>query len=113
MTAARTGNPNLPPCFPPPNLSSHRHTRVLAIFLFATFPAIADEIKLFNGKNLIGWTFYSTEGAAAAKASWSAKNGILTCTGKPIGFIRTAASYENYTLTYEWRWQPGSEGVNS
>lgn len=87
--------------------------KTIAILLFAAVPALAEEIRLFNGKDLTGWTFHSAGGAEAAKASWAAKDGVLTCTGEPTGFIRTAESYENFTLTYEWRWQPGDEGGNS
>ena len=75
-------------------------------------PSVAPEYSLFNGKDLSGWTFYSAEGAEGAKSSWSAKDGVLACTGKPTGFIRTDNSYDNYTLTFEWRWS-GENGGNS
>lgn len=86
--------------------------KILALLLFTATAAFSETIPLFNGKDLTGWTFYSAEGAEAAKASWSVKDGVLACTGKPTGFIRTVSSYENYTLTFEWRWS-GGEGGNS
>lgn len=63
-------------------------------------PSLPPETRLFNGKDLSGWTFSTPE----AKAAWSAKDGVLSCTGEPTGFIRTEASHQNYTLTFDWRW---------
>jgi hypothetical protein len=35
--------------------------------------------------------------------TWSVTNGVIHCTGKPIGYLRTTQSYSNYFLTVEWR----------
>ena len=59
-------------------------------------------IDLFNGKDLTGWTFFMRGGADPAK-TWSAPDGLIKCTGKPIGYIRTEQSYRDYKLTAEWR----------
>lgn len=83
----------------------------IAILLFAAIPALAAETpvkspsvapqySLFNGKDLTGWQFSTPE----AKAAWSAKDGVISCTGEPTGFIRTEASHKNYTLSFDWRW---------
>ena len=90
--------------------------KTIAFLLLAALPSFAEENapakQLFNGKNLSGYTFFSSEGEAAAKASWSAKDGVLACSGVPTGYILTEKPYENYTLTFEWRWS-GGEGGNS
>lgn len=44
-----------------------------------------DPIKLFNGKNLDGWTFSSDE----LKDVWGVKDGVMTDKGSPKGYIRT------------------------
>lgn len=36
-------------------------------------------------------------------ATWSITNGIIHCTGKPSGYLRTEKSYHDYQLTVEWR----------
>jgi hypothetical protein len=36
-------------------------------------------------------------------ATWSVTNGLIHCTGKPTGYIRTTQVYSNYFLTVEWR----------
>ena len=58
---------------------------------------------LFNGKNLDGWVNVNTD-----PDTWSAKDGMIVCTGLPIGVIRTDRQYENFVLEIEWRhMEPG------
>ena len=64
--------------------------------------------ELFNGKDTAGWSVFPEAG----KDSWSIKDGILACTGKPSGFLRTTQSYKQYRFTVEWRFtKPGNTGV--
>jgi hypothetical protein len=43
---------------------------------------------------------------------WSVKDGVLHCTGQPVGYLLTKKNdFENYVLTLEWRW-PGKGGNN-
>ncbi len=59
-------------------------------------------IELFNGKNLDGWTFCMKNNTDPAK-TWSARNGVIHCTGQPYGYARTEQVYQNYRLTVIWR----------
>jgi Domain of Unknown Function (DUF1080) len=59
-------------------------------------------IELFNGKNFDGWTFIMKNNADPMK-TWSVGDGVMRCTGKPLGYARTIATYHDYTLTYVWR----------
>ena len=54
--------------------------------------------ELFNGKDLSGWINVNT-----AKDTWSVRDGMLVCTGHPIGVMRTDKQYENFILHIEWR----------
>ena len=54
--------------------------------------------ELFNGKDLSGWANVNT-----AKDTWSVRDGMLVCTGHPIGVMRTERQYENFILHIEWR----------
>jgi len=54
--------------------------------------------ELFNGKNLSGWVNVNTD-----KDTWSVRDGLLVCTGHPIGVMRTDKQYENFILHVEWR----------
>ena len=71
------------------------------------------EVRLFNGKNFEGWTHVLQDAKAKAEDVWSVEEGILICKGKPAGYLRTEKDFENYVLTLEWRWAPGSKGGNS
>lgn len=53
---------------------------------------------LFNGKNLKGWRPVNT-----APSTWSVKDGLLICSGKPIGELRTERMFQNFVLELEWR----------
>ena len=60
------------------------------------------EVALFNGRDFSGFTFCMKNGSDPMQ-TWSVTNGVIHCTGKPIGYIRTTQSYSNYFLTVEWR----------
>jgi hypothetical protein len=76
-------------------------------------PGIA--IKLFNGKNLDGWTFVLDDKKAKMEDVWAVREGgLLYCKGKPRGYLRTKRDdFANYELTLEWRWPPDTKGGNN
>lgn len=58
---------------------------------------------LFNGRDLSGWVNVNT-----AADTWSVQDGLLVCSGQPIGVMRSDRQYENFILHIEWRhMQPG------
>ncbi len=69
-------------------------------------------IPLFNGVNLNGWTHFLKDGGLV-EDTWSVENGVIICTGKPAGYIRTVDDYKNFVLELDWRWpsEPGNSGV--
>ena len=71
------------PVYPPP------HSREMSV-------------ALFNHKDFSGWTFCMKD-QADPLATWSVTNGVIHCTGKPTGYLRTTGAYSNYFLTVEWR----------
>jgi len=52
---------------------------------------------LFNGKDLSGWVNVNT-----AEDTWSIRDGLLVCSGHPIGVMRSDRQYENFLLHIEW-----------
>ena len=64
--------------------------------------------NLFNGKDLANWVDVNT-----SPETWSVKDGILVCSGKPIGVMRSEKQYENFILVIEWRHMKagGNSGV--
>jgi len=58
---------------------------------------------LCNGENLDGWVNVNTD-----PDTWSVSDGMIVCTGLPIGVMRTDRQYENFVLEIEWRhMEPG------
>ena len=53
---------------------------------------------LFNGKDLSGWINVNTD-----DDTWSVRDGLLVCSGRPIGVMRSEKQYENFVLHIEWR----------
>ncbi len=63
---------------------------------------------LFNGKDLSGWVNVNTD-----EDTWTVRDGLLICSGHPIGVMRTEKQYENFILHIEWRHMEsgGNSGV--
>jgi hypothetical protein len=59
-------------------------------------------VALFNQKDFTGWTFCMKDNANPLK-TWNVTNGLIHCTGKPTGYLRTTQVYSNYFLTVVWR----------
>lgn len=67
-----------------------------------------DFVNLFNGKDLTNWVDVNT-----SKETWTVKDGLLICSGQPIGVMRSEKQYENFILVVEWRHMEagGNSGV--
>ena len=83
-----------------------RTLAVAAIAVALALPTAAgDEIKLFNGKDLSGWTFFldksgpNAEGSMRMEDVWKVEGGKIRCSGVPNGYIRTTADYKDFVLT--------------
>jgi hypothetical protein len=76
-------------------------TCVGAVLLCAGAQAVAAEVpqfrELFNGKDLSGWVNVNTD-----EDTWTVRDGVLACSGHPIGVMRTEKQYENFILQIEW-----------
>lgn len=73
-------------------------------------------IDLFNGKNLKGWKSISEDPSVPMDKVWSVENGIITCTGTPLGAIYRGPDVTNFRLVVEYRWageKPGNSGIFS
>ncbi len=65
-------------------------------------------VDLFNGRDLTGWVDVNT-----SPETWQVRDGLLVCTGQPIGVMRSEKQYENFILHIEWRHMKpgGNSGV--
>lgn len=78
-----------------------RSSHLLALALLTPAFAMAEDegfSPIFNGKDLSGWVNVN-----CAPETWGVKDGMLTCTGAPIGALRTEKQYENFIFECEWR----------
>lgn len=78
--------------------------------------APAGSVRLFNGHNLDGWTFYQqppVPGSFDLSHFWSVHDDILSFKGGATGYLRTKISYSSYNLHVEYRWpeKVGASGV--
>src|SRR5262245_65746744 len=69
-----------------------------AVVLPAAEPASGRAADLFNGRDLSGWVNVN-----CAPETWSVREDMIVCTGKPRGFLRSDRLYENYVLELDWR----------
>jgi hypothetical protein len=52
---------------------------------------------LFNGKDLTGWVSINVQ-----PDTFKVEDGMIVCSGKPTGLMRTEGQYENFILHVEW-----------
>ncbi len=75
----------------------------------------SESVQLFNGYNMDGWSAYLNNDGKMDQV-WSVADGIISCVGKPAGYIYTDRAYQNFVLEVDWRWDPvtkkgGNSGV--
>jgi hypothetical protein len=61
-------------------------------------------IKLWNGKDFTGWELITSSAADIESVCTINPDSVLAVAGKPIGYLATIGSYENYRLHIEYRW---------
>lgn len=79
--------------------------KILVLLLVLISAAIAmgsdDEERfepLLGESDLDGWVRVNT-----APSTWIMRDGMLICSGKPIGQLRTTRMYQNFIMELEWR----------
>jgi len=78
----------------------------------SSFANAAERVRLFNGKDLSGWTYHLDNPDVKMEEVWSVREGVLACKGQPVGYLLTEKNdFENYMLELEWRW-PEKGGNN-
>ena len=86
---------------------------ILGIFCFLSCGE--RETKLFNGKNLDGWTIHLApdSGDVLESLVFCAKEGLINISGQPFGYMITDRSFSDYKLHLEWRWpgEPSNSGI--
>lgn len=55
-------------------------------------------VQLFDGETLDGWVNVN-----GALSTWTVRDGMIVCSGKPTGVLRTEEMYTNFELEFEYR----------
>ena len=96
-------------------MTMKRNLAALLILGFFCFLSCGErETKLFNGKDLTGWTFHvQADSTATAEDVFGVKDGVITIAGQPFGYMITDRSFSDYKLHLEWRWpgEPSNSGI--
>ena len=70
--------------------------------------------SLISG-SLEAWERYFADPKAKLQDVWYIEDGVLICSGKPLGYLYTKRDYGDFVLKLEWRWpprkKPGNGGV--
>ncbi|SMG31916.1 protein of unknown function [Arenibacter troitsensis] len=81
---------------------------VVIVLALMAIPGVSQEISLFNGKDLSGWTVYGTE-------KWYVEDGLLVSESGPdkqYGYLATDKYYDDFELTLEFKQEAnGNSGV--
>ena len=89
-----------------------RHVVAIVVLTAVLSPAAAvaqpQGVRLFNGKDLSGWSHFLVDSKVPATDVWSVQDGVLVCKGEPLGYLYTNAEYTSFKLIVEWRWAPGA-----
>lgn len=82
---------------------------IQSVLVFSTLKA--QELPLFNGKDLTGWhaDVPEKDDNLDAGPSFIVRDGMLVSLGKPLGHLITDKVYQNYRITTEYRF-PGETG---
>jgi hypothetical protein len=78
--------------------------RQLLLFLISLSTASAVPVSLFNGRDLTGLELIVSPSADISTVCHIAEGGVLAISGKPVGYLLAAGSFENYKLHVEYRW---------
>ncbi|WP_158277605.1 DUF1080 domain-containing protein [Opitutus sp. ER46] len=64
----------------------------------------AEPVDLFPRGDLSAWEYVTVPAAPIATVCRAGADGVISVTGKPVGYLATRKSYDNYRLHAEWRW---------
>lgn len=72
-----------------------------------------NKILLFNGKDLSNWDFKLKDPNVDPSNVFKVRDGVISISGNPFGYMRTKDIYSNYKLHAEWRYplEPSNSGI--
>lgn len=93
-----------------------RFRALLILVLLQGSPAWTQEapatVQLASA-GLPDWELITPEPATLTECAQLRPDGVLSLRGTPTGYLQTRSRFENFHLSFEWRWpgKPGNSGV--
>ncbi|UCE46751.1 MAG: DUF1080 domain-containing protein [Phycisphaerales bacterium] len=88
---------------------------VAVSFCVAGCPAERGPIRISDDLRLAEMESFSADPQVAMQDAWRMEDGVLVCSGRPLGYLYTKTDIRDFTLKLEWRWpddkKPGKGGV--
>ncbi len=78
-----------------------------AVLLLLAYGCSQKSETIFNGKDLINWSFVLEDSSIPAEEVYFVENGVIHVKGEPLGYMYTKKKYTDYTLELEYRWAEG------
>jgi hypothetical protein len=96
-------------------MNCHALTNVLCLTVLAALMSGCSHLKTVQPIALLtkqtadgeiaGWkSFHETPGTRTDQVWKLGTDGVLVCQGKPLGYLYTTQDYQDFVLTFEWRW---------
>lgn len=67
----------------------------------------ADSVTI--GENFDGWACYLADPDVSVQDVWRVEDGIIVCSGEPLGYLYTERDFGDFVLKLQWRWPPEGE----
>jgi hypothetical protein len=61
------------------------------------------------GENLDGWACYLADPDVQVQDVWRVEDGVIVCSGKPLGYLYTKKDFRDFVLKLQWRWPEGTD----
>jgi len=70
-------------------------------------------IRLFNGSDIESWNHVLADSSISRDKVWKVEQGMIKCSGDPIGVLYAGPDATDFHLVVEYRWAPGAKPGNS
>ncbi len=68
---------------------------------------------LFDGKGFDGWVEVLTDPNKTLEDVWKVQDGVIVCSGEPMGYLQSIEKFDDFELELEYRWPAEQTNGNS
>lgn len=95
------------------------NSRWVSLVIASLIPALSQTIAApaavtpFAQHDLAAFDHVLADPTVARERVWTLREGVLACTGAPLGVLYTREAYTDVRIELEYRWAPGTKPGNS